>query len=582
VLWLFHRAELIDQAVEALAKVAVGRCCSMRIGRFQAGERKNRERVDVTVASIPTIARKGSLERLLRTQERFDLVVVDECHHSVATTWRNLVDALRVQFLAVRILGLSATPYRQELKEDFALRRMFGQHVIHEVSATELIESQVLSVPLFVEVATGELMDFAGAIADAETGLDFSGNQLRAIADRHARNKLMVDMYLAHRHDYGPTILFACTVRQCEQIASMLRSAGVACAAVHGDTKRLKLRERRAAIDDYRAGKVKVLVTAMLLTEGADLPQTRTVLMARPTRSTILFRQMVGRGLRGLRVGGTAECNVVLFQDTFIDHAADSLSARLQWMAGLDSLSLLVQRIDAQEVSKRARKARREDPELVAARERRCREVEERVLQHVAKSGLIAVDEDRRLDGWWELRLRVADPPIVLPLFRGFQGLTELLSWVCESIRVGGEVPADGWHSPFRFDSSSISLHALAFARTALRHRVEPIWVDIGAADEANVSRLVDPAYLPDYQDAYRSFGRELVQKDMMLFIRRCARASIDWSASDASVWKRHVTSSETWGRFLSRAEEFFESDERQALVKSARAEFLATRPDGD
>ena len=73
--------------------------------------------------------------------------------------------------------------------------------------------------------------------------------------------------------------------------------------------------ENERKIEDYRNGKLKVLVNVNILTEGVDLPQTKTVFLARPTVSTILMTQMIGRALRGQAAGGTSEAYIVSFID---------------------------------------------------------------------------------------------------------------------------------------------------------------------------------------------------------------------------------------------------------------------------
>ena len=79
----------------------------------------------------------------------------------------------------------------------------------------------------------------------------------------------------------------------------------------------------------YREGKVKVLVNVNILTEGVDLPQTKTVFLARPTVSTILMTQMIGRALRGEAAGGTSSAYIVSFVDNWNEHIKSRQS--VQW-----------------------------------------------------------------------------------------------------------------------------------------------------------------------------------------------------------------------------------------------------------
>lgn len=580
VLWLAHKMELVDQAVEALVKVAAGRHEALRVGRYQAGKRKVGERVDVVVASMATINRANNLDRLLASNPRFDLIVVDECHHTVARTWRALVAAVRERFPAARLLGLSATPFRTDRDEDTVLRRIFDDTILHEVGATELIERRVLAQPLFVEVDTEEVLEFAGAMASEDEDLDFTPAQLEQIAQRQARNRLMVDVYLARRGVWGPTVFFACTIRHCEQIAEMLREAGVTRArAVHGDTRRMSREARRQAITDFKEGRLDVLVSAMLLTEGTDLPKTRAVFMARPTRSPILFRQMIGRGLRGPRVGGTNECSVVLFEDTFADHATEGLAGRLAWMAGLEDAGVALQRLEEKALEAALARAQQADPALVEMRRSRRQRMEEALRGLVADAGLIASDEDRRLEGWWELTLDPARPPLVLPYFRGFEPIKRLIEATAVAVREGLTV-AQGWAELDLWDAGALAVRAVAFARTALRHRVAPQWVDIEAAEEGRTFERAREGDHPDYEETYHSVGRTMLRKEVSHFVRRQARAIRDWSKPDKELWPAHVTSQEGWARLTKRSEEFYARDEWRAIAAEARAELASYRPE--
>lgn len=580
VLWLAHKRELVDQAVEALVKVAAGRKIEMEIGRFQAGDRKVMRRVDVVVASIATVIWGDNINRLWRGNPRFDLVVIDECHHSVARTWRTLILELRDLFPSLRLLGLSATPFRQDEDEDEALQLLFQRSVLHEVTATELIERRVLAIPIFAEVDTRELLDFAGEFSRSDEHLEFEAWQLQQIADRQARNQLMVDVYLAHRRDFGPTLIFTCTIKHCEQIAKMLHDAGVTrVSAIHGDTKRIPTKLRRDILDDYRKGKIDVLVSAMLLTEGTDLPRTRTVLMARPTRSPILFRQMIGRGLRGPRVGGTPECNIVLFRDTFSDHAADGLAHQLSWLAGLGDLDLAIQTLEEKELEAEKKKATLEDPLLVAERARRRAAVEDSLRALVAEADLTADDRDRRLEGWWELDRGPSIPALVLPCFRGIEAVNLLVARVTTAI--GSQASRFDWYAEdLHFDSAALSVLALAFARTAFRSRVIPQWVDIAAADDGKTFTAPQRFDDPDYHETYLTVGRELLRDEVLQLVKKTRRGIQDWSKSNAELWTTRVTSSESWGRLLKRSEAFYSREEWRELLREARSLLEEARPD--
>ena len=139
----------------------------------------------------------------------------------------------------------------------------------------------------------------------------------RQIADSALRNRLIVDTYREGQKKYGQTIVFAINVDHAIALNALFRKEGIASDyvvssirdAVTGVTVSREDNERK--LQAYRDGKLQVLINVNILTEGVDLPKTGTVFLARPTVSTILMTQMVGRALRGPAAGGTDTAYIV-------------------------------------------------------------------------------------------------------------------------------------------------------------------------------------------------------------------------------------------------------------------------------
>jgi superfamily II DNA or RNA helicase len=107
---------------------------------------------------------------------------------------------------------------------------------------------------------------------------------------------------------FGPSVLDA------ECMAFLLRQRGIVAAFVSGNTRDVT---RRKIIADFKAGRVRVLCNCEVLTTGFDAPKVSHVIMARPTVSQVLYEQMIGRGLRGPRFGGTASCVIIDLEDKY-------------------------------------------------------------------------------------------------------------------------------------------------------------------------------------------------------------------------------------------------------------------------
>jgi|GEM_PF-2050213 len=329
VLWLAHRHELVNQAVMSFATHGEDAARPFFIGRFEAGRRKTPDPVDVLVASVTSLAydnnrQVGAVRRLC---PNLKLIVVDECHHAVARTWRGLIATLQKRHPGVRVLGLSATPTRTSERERPVLARIFGR-LIHSEPTLPLIQAGILASPRVTIVRTERRY----AATEAERRFfvqfhDLSPALIRRMGQDHERNRFISGQVAQNARAWGRILLFAATVEQAEQLQRLIHEH-LSCAVLTGASPK---EERRAAVAAFRDGRLRVLVNVELFTEGTDLPAVDTVVLARPTKSPILFQQMVGRGMRGPKVGGTASCNIIAYTD-------DILGLMGQQIAGPDEL----------------------------------------------------------------------------------------------------------------------------------------------------------------------------------------------------------------------------------------------------
>lgn len=279
---LAHRRELIDQLSEKLDLYGVEH------GVIKAGHPRTDPLAPVQVASVPTMARR--LHRADRY--RFDLLVFDECHHMGAQTWLDIVAA----FPHAPVLGLTATPYRQDGKGlgDVFEALEAGPQVAELIAAGWLVQPRVLAPPppeqlAEVRVQAGEYV--MGSAAE--------------VLDATAPTEEIVQTWKA-RASERITVGFACTVAHAMHLAEAFRAAGVAAAAIDGETDG---QVRKQALQALAAGELRVLFNCMLLTEGWDLPACAAVILARPTQSRSLYRQIVGRGLRS--AAGKTDCIIL-------------------------------------------------------------------------------------------------------------------------------------------------------------------------------------------------------------------------------------------------------------------------------
>ena len=329
VLWLAHRDELLRQAAKTfyeLAGLAAGRD-KLRIrlvsGQF-CGFHQIDEADDIILCSVVSLARSLASARALLQDPRL-FVVVDEAHHAPAGSYRDAIGVLS-QARSHHLLGLTATPTRTAEHERPELARLFGGHVIYQVSPSELIARELLAKPIPIIVRTGVQGDRDLTREDLDHLRDFhspSADMQARLGRDEPRRRVIVDHYVEHIARYGKTLVFAPDVRgaalltdafrarlpegvEAEYLASW-RPDGVPIAKAGESDILDRFRDPRSGLD--------VLVNVDMLTEGVDLPMTRTVFLARPTSSEILLRQMFGRALRGPAAGGHLEANIVSFED---------------------------------------------------------------------------------------------------------------------------------------------------------------------------------------------------------------------------------------------------------------------------
>jgi superfamily II DNA or RNA helicase len=279
---LAHRAELLDQARDKIRQANP----NLRVEVEQAG-RSAAPDCDVVVASVPTLGRRGStrLERL--NPERFYLAVVDEAHHATADTYRRVLKHLGLFEPGTRklLVGFTATPKRGD---GVGLDAVF-QEIVFSRSLQEMIRSGYLSPVAGYRVET----DIDLSKVKTRMG-DFVVSHLSTAVNVQARNRLVVDVYRS-RLKGKQTLCFCVDVAHTLCLAEAFNGEGIRAAAVTGETDRSK---RKEILGDFRDGRIQVLANCMVLTEGYDEPSVEGIILARPTKSVLLYTQMIGRGTR--------------------------------------------------------------------------------------------------------------------------------------------------------------------------------------------------------------------------------------------------------------------------------------------
>ena len=272
---LAHRQELIHQTVDKLKLVWPG----ISIGICQ-GDRDEIHH-PVVVGSVQSCSRPKRLERL--REQGFELLMIDEAHHSVADTYQSIINALGFGEGTNKLLvGVSATCGREGLGSIFdsitfsrSISTMIGSGYLSPVIGRKILTNFQLEK---IRISNG---DFAiGELADAVNTAE--------------RNQFIVDKFLEYASG-RKSVAFCCDVQHCKDLAAAFRAHSVNCCAVWGD---MPPDDRERVLSDLKHGHIQVVTSCGILTEGYDEASLSCVVMARPTKSQSLYIQCVGRGLR--------------------------------------------------------------------------------------------------------------------------------------------------------------------------------------------------------------------------------------------------------------------------------------------
>ncbi|BAY31190.1 type III restriction enzyme res subunit [Nostoc carneum NIES-2107] len=267
-------------------------------------------------------------------KEKGIFVVVDEAHHSPAYGCRNLLIGEKDSALGLRgllpnlhLLGLTATPTYNDKSRRGWLWKIFENGIIYEANKASLITQKVLAKPNYIEVSTSKEWEVDDTLYEMllKQHKDLPESIIEQLANNEERNNFIVQNYLENKDAYGKTIIFADRWFQCVYIKEKLSKEDIKADAIYShidaDPGSAEARNKRTLDDnkriltEFKDGKLDVLINVRMLTEGADVPNIQTVFITRQTTSSILMTQMIGRALRGEKVGGSSEANIVLFFD---------------------------------------------------------------------------------------------------------------------------------------------------------------------------------------------------------------------------------------------------------------------------
>ena len=286
---------------------------------------------NVVVTSLQTMSKwYGSLEP--KTFKKFEalrkassLIVIDEAHLSTAPVYQNVINHLSDENTS--ILGLTATPGRHHVNStDDAtvnLAEFYNNQLIcmtdndgHEIdNPIDFLQEEEILSQIELRTIRGIDVKLTGKEKrEFENLLDIPRSTLERLGQASTRTlKIFNEVEKLVNDEKLKTIVFCPTKENSDALAEFLKINDINAASITGDTP---INERRAALQKFvETDEIKVITNYGVLSTGFDAPKIGAVVIARPTMSVVLYSQMIGRGLRGQRSGGTAQCVILNVED---------------------------------------------------------------------------------------------------------------------------------------------------------------------------------------------------------------------------------------------------------------------------
>lgn len=283
ILMLTHVKELIEQNSEKMKQHWPG----APLGVYSAGMKLKQLGEPITFASIQSII------NVVDQVGHIDLIIIDECHlvsHKDQGVYRNLISLLSSINPLLRVVGFTATPYR--LNHGFIDRgdSPIFDDLIQPVSILELIELGYLA-PLRSKLTEKKL-----DVSDVKKrGGEYIESQMQAAVNTEMNNYSVVGETIEKAEGRKAWLFFCAGIDHAIEVKKILIDHGVTTECVTGKTPK---KERENILSEFKAGKIKALTNANVLTTGFDYPDIDLIVMLRPTMSPSLYVQMAGRGMR--------------------------------------------------------------------------------------------------------------------------------------------------------------------------------------------------------------------------------------------------------------------------------------------
>lgn len=305
-LMLTHQKELIEQnfaKLKALWPECDAGIFSASVGRKEADNQ-------IVFAGIQSVYKNPEL------LGHFDVILVDECHmipKSGTGMYRSFLDGMREINPLLKMVGFTATPYRLSGGYLYEGKNRLFDGVAYDIPVKTLLEAGYIA-PLVTPQNPLPQADLTGV---KKVGGEYVGKHLSTAVNQDDLVKNAVHQMWLQGQDRSHWLAFAVDIEHAETICKHVRLKGVTCEVITGKTKK---KERERLLADFSNGAIHCLVNVGVLTTGFDEPRISLIALFRPTMSTSLYIQMLGRGVR--IHPDKKDCMVLDFANNILTHGA--------------------------------------------------------------------------------------------------------------------------------------------------------------------------------------------------------------------------------------------------------------------
>ncbi|WP_461213056.1 DUF3427 domain-containing protein [Lacticaseibacillus sp. GG6-2] len=282
VLFVVHREQILRKALTSFREVLGGPRSDYGI---LSGSQKDLS-ARYLFATVNMVSKLEICEQL--GADAFDYIIIDEAHRvsqRVAGDKESMYQRLMKFYQPQFMLGMTATPERTDGTNVY---EYFGYHLAYEISLLDALDNDLLAPFHYIGVTDYEV---DGHVIDDQTSLRY------LVSDERVNYILAKTMYYGPRAGGLHGLIFVSRVEEGRELADKFNARGVHAVFVSAVDS---VAAREDAVAKLTAGELQYIITVDIFNEGVDIPILNQIVMMRPTKSSIIFLQQLGRGLRKL------------------------------------------------------------------------------------------------------------------------------------------------------------------------------------------------------------------------------------------------------------------------------------------